>query len=515
MILGEVRVRDYLEKVRGEVRGRQLSDAKDRYYEARYDWKVNEASGLLEVSRRGTSPAVKIPQTLRLDESLVAFFGLYSGDGAKGSEDPRHPGLIRPPVSFSQREPNLIRFAVKQFRRVFPQARFTYSLGEDSAYFFAGEGLEALLAHYRGKLPDVPKLARLRPHLNGADLRYLAERRRYQEDAEADLAFYYYHKEIMQQILASKKAEYLIRAGIELGNSDRVTASLRRPYKKGARVAGGSSRSDETHVGGVTGMGELFLKIMHEIEASILEDSQVSPQGLVEWIGTPSRVGEVIDVQEFFRANKYGEVCGERPVFARRGRSLVGRWPRSKSIDLKTQLLLDPNWCYTSGLYLAEGTTPKQKLFSMYSGRVSGLGIGFTSSENTSIELMLRALSQLFPEDVCLDQWKVKVGSQYFPELVVVGLKNGVPMLRGGRSGDGKLRTMEISLAIKAWALEVAPSLEKYSDRYSHVEPTGAGVPRIDFWASSALCKWYFPLLMFATFGQTTEDPAHEFTPTD
>ena len=125
---------------------------------------------------------------------------------------------------------------------------------------------------------------------------------------------------------------------------------------------------------------------------------------------------------------------------------------------------------------------------------------------------MLRALQQLFSPEDCVEGWKVKVGSQYFPELVVVGLKNAVPMLRGGESGDGKLRTMEISLEIREWALNVAPALQAYQDKFSYVEPTGAGVPRIDFWASSALCKWYFPLVMFAAFGNITNDPASEFT---
>jgi len=93
-------------------------------------------------------------------------------------------------------------------------------------------------------------------------------------------------------------------------------------------------------------------------------------------------------------------------------------------------------------------------------------------------------------------------------------------MLRGGNSGDGKLRTMEISLSIKEWALEIADAPlsgvksilhRDYADRYSHVEPTGAGVARIDFWASSTLCRWYFPLLMFTVFGNIVADPTHEF----
>src|SRR5438093_6340031 len=127
-------------------------------------------------------------------------------------------------------------------------------------------------------------------------------------------------------------------------------------------------------------------------------------------------------------------------------------------------------------------------MFSMFKGRLTensgSLGLGFTSSENTSLELILRALEKLFPVEECVDAWKVKVGSQYFPELVVTGLKHGMPMLRGGESGDGKLRTMEISLAIKEWALNVADAplhgrrsilRQDYVDRYSHVEPTGSG----------------------------------------
>jgi hypothetical protein len=95
-----------------------------------------------------------------------------------------------------------------------------------------------------------------------------------------------------------------------------------------------------------------------------------------------------------------------------------------------------------------------------------------------------------------------------------------MPMLRGGNSGDGKLRTMEISLSIKEWALHIAdaplsgkPSLlrQNYANCYSHVEPTGAGVARIDFWASSALCRWYFPLLMYTVFSEIVADPRQAF----
>ena len=356
-------------------------------------------------------------------------------------------------------------------------------------------------------VPEAKTLSEAHPYLNAADQRYLSERRSVPGTNEEHLAFYYSHKPTMESILTEVKKRDMLSAGIELQANDRVTASLRRPFKKGARQLGGSSRSDEIHVRGTSGFGEIFLRILHEIEDSILYDKAVSTQGLVRWISRPSQIGQEIDLYEFFGSHSYGELASERPKITKTGQFLKGQWPRSKETELHPTLRVDPLWCYTSGLYLAEGTTPKSTLFQMFTSRPKRLGLGFTSSENTSLALILRALKNLFPKGQYLDAWKVKVGSQYFPELVVIGLKNGVPMLRGGNSGDGKLRTMEISIAIKDWALELADCIRPYSDRFSHVEPTGAGVPRVDFWASSSLCRWYFPLIMYTTFGNMIADP--------
>jgi hypothetical protein len=265
------------------------------------------------------------------------------------------------------------------------------------------------------------------------------------------------------------------------------------------------------HVGGLGGFGELFLKILHEIEESISHDRRLSTQGLIEWCEKPSEIGEVLDVRQFFLSHSYGLLAGERPIIWQEGGLLFGKWPRSKQVQLHREIRIDPLFCYVSGLYLAEGTTSKSLLFAMFAKRVSGFGLGFTSSEGVSLDLVFRSLNKIFRLDDCVDAWKIKVGSQYFPELVVIGLKNGVPMLRGGESGDGKLRTMEISLALRQWALDVAPALAPFEHKYSHVEPTGAGLARIDFWASSSLCRWYFPLLMYAAFGSQTKNPKGAF----
>lgn len=526
MILGHLRIEHYLKSVRGLVTGSVVTDAKDRQYHQAY--KFSKQGGSILLSRQdGNGDETEVPAIIELDESLIAFFGLYSGDGAKGVDDPSEPGRITPNISFSQKERHLVRFAVDQFRRLFPGAiRFTFSLGEDSAYFMDGTGKDRLNEHYHNTTgsgtPATAPLATVRPSLNEKDKQYLGEvRPDVQGSNETHLAFYYQHKAAMESILGAEKAGDLALVGITQGTDVRVTASLRRPFKKGARLPGGSSRSDEIHLGGLNGVGEFFLKLMHEVEDSILRDVQTSASGLVEWVDQPSRVGEVLDLHQFFSSSPYGVINAARPVTLEvRGNQLVGKWRQSSEIELNTALTIDPLWCYVAGLYLAEGSTPKEALFKMFTSTPGAMALGFTSSEGTSIELVLRTLRKLFKNADCLQAWKVKVGSQYFPELVVTGQKHGVAMLRGGASGDGKLRTMEISLAVREWALNIADAPlggvtsllhHDYASNYSHVEPTGAGVARIDFWASSTLCRWYFPLLMYTVFGGIVHDPASGF----
>jgi len=527
MLLGSLNIELYLQKVKGLVTGNVITDAKDRQYHQLYKYADNN-DGTLTVKRvDGNGDDVIIPKIIKLDESLIAFFGLYSGDGAKGSEDASEPGRIVPTISFSQKEKNLVRFAVDQFRKLFPgNIRFTFSLGEDSAFFMEGDGKARLEAYYKSTTSKgtlkTPKLAAVRPSLNSKDTQYLGEHRPDVPGTNEDyLAFYYFHKSAMEAILTAEKKNDLASVGISAAPDITVTSSIRRPFKKGARLPGGSSRSDEIHLGGLNGIGEFFLKMMHEIEDTVLQDVKVSSSGLVQWVKKPSEIGQMLDLYEFFKVNPYGQINGSHPIeLAIDKDEIVGKWKQSSETRLKRVLRVDPLWCYIAGLYLAEGSTSKEVLFRMFADRPGPMALGFTSSEGASLELMLRTLLRLFPLDACLDAWKVKVGSQYFPELVVTGLKHGMPMLRGGNSGDGKLRTMEISLSVRDWALAVADAplhggvsllRQYYADRYSHVEPTGAGVARIDFWASSTLCRWYFPLLMYTVFSEIVTDPTKAF----
>jgi hypothetical protein len=525
--IGRIRLDQYLTRVSGHVVGTVSTDAKIRTYKQTYEVSF-DADHVLIAIKDSKSATVKLPREIALDSSLVAFFGLYSGDGSKGTEEPGNPGIILPVLSFSQKEKSLVRFAVDQFRRLFGDAvQFEFSLGEDSAYFMAGRGLERLENFYsdQGTTVDdqTQPLSKVRPILDTADKTYLEETRVDVEGtSEEHLAFYYSHKPAMEKILRQEKIEELSQVGLCAKSSLHVTSSLRRPFKKGARLPGGTSRSDEIRLRGVSVAATLFLKMMHEIEESILADSKKSPSGLVEWVDTPSEVGELIDTYDFFNFHPFGRINGMRPIqLTDTPAQINGQWKASSVVKISRQVRINPLFSYCAGLYLAEGSTPKKLFFTLFDSKPGPLSLGFTSSEGTSIELMLRVLSSVFSKDKILDSWKVKVGSQYFPELVVIGLKEGVPLMRGGHSGDGKVRTAEISLAIKDWAIEVSntgvglrPSLlaTEFADRFTHVEMTGAGVARIDFSASSSLCRWYFPLLMYAVFGQLVADPSELLT---
>src|SRR5437899_2781496 len=119
MVLGYLKTEAYLRSVAGLVTGSVLTDAKDRQYRQTYTF-ADSGTNLLVQRADGNGDTVAIPKIIALDESLVAFFGLYSGDGAKGSEDKNEPGRIVPTISFSQKEKHLVRFAVDQFRKLFP-----------------------------------------------------------------------------------------------------------------------------------------------------------------------------------------------------------------------------------------------------------------------------------------------------------------------------------------------------------------------------------------------------------
>lgn len=491
-----------------EIEGRVISDAKVRTYKQTYIGEACESSNLLKIARSdGKGETWITPKCVSLTKELVAFFGLYSGDGTKGTEVPPGSGVLKlDSVSFEQREVNIVRFAMEQFRALFgTNISFNFSLGEDSAIFFEGKYHDQLKLYYGGTLPRLLPLSEIK--LTKKDEEYLSEHRDYQTNGtEHDLQFYYSYKEGMRAILSKEKNDELRNANIPLMHNDTVTASLRRPFKKGARNYGKSSRSDGMSIKGTNGLAQLFLKIMHTIEDTILNDCESSSCGLIKWSGSPNEYGLEVSTEHFFTEDLYGEICGERPSLNTENDWIIGKWGRGKPVNLCKTFTYTARLGYVSGLYLAEGTD-HDKMISMYKVKPKSLSFSFTSSEDQSLSIVLSQLEELFVGEQIVNTWKVKVGSQYFAELTAMSNKLNVPMLRGGVKGQGKLKTVELSLAIKDWALGVCPTMETYSTKFTHVEPTGAGVARIDFSSSSSICKWVFPIFMSTVFSSFVSRP--------
>lgn len=99
--LGKIRIKKYLEDKMGIVTGQVVTDGKLRYYRNEYVHTELD-DGRIRISlKNGNGDSIVMPAEIELTAALVAFFGLYSGDGAKGTEDSTNPGMIKPSIAFS------------------------------------------------------------------------------------------------------------------------------------------------------------------------------------------------------------------------------------------------------------------------------------------------------------------------------------------------------------------------------------------------------------------------------
>ena len=61
MILGQLRIKDFLQRTLGQVRGTLVSDAKRRWYAADYQWETDVSQELIVSRTDGTGDTVRIP----------------------------------------------------------------------------------------------------------------------------------------------------------------------------------------------------------------------------------------------------------------------------------------------------------------------------------------------------------------------------------------------------------------------------------------------------------------------
>jgi len=151
LILGHLNIEAFLTQTRGEVTGRVITDAKDRVYQQTYTW-VKQATGSFlfgDLTGRGR---VKVGAARIARRRFDSFFGLYSGDGAKGSEVCQHAWAASCRQSrFHKRSRISSVLPWINLETLQREVRFVFSLGEDSAFFMAGEGAAWLNDYYRAE----------------------------------------------------------------------------------------------------------------------------------------------------------------------------------------------------------------------------------------------------------------------------------------------------------------------------------------------------------------------------
>lgn len=447
----------------------------------------------------------------------VVFVGLYIGDGAKASR-PGSSGII----SFSQREPHLTSFVREHFIQLFGDTlTFTHRVNEDSLFFMTDEMRQKLTVLRQELLKsgrkDILSDEELRKYLN-RDLESVIQeqpsatkialekhsKKALLQKHRKYLVEFFANRTVMNEYLRKLKLQELAASGNPLSPKDRIAVNVRLPGVKGAREEGKSSRSDELDVDGLANFHALLLRIISDIQSSIESNSQLisvpgSDTPWLTWNGKPHEYGvfslSTLDYLRFgdkcFRFSRGSPrryKCSEKETIVLEMGKLALKVPKT--------LTFTPLLSLFFGLYLAEGQTPKSKIFKFAEEPVGSLSIGFTASEADSMSICLKAMKQLLIGNEAIpDYWRVKVGSKYFAETVTIGNKLGTVALRRGEKGQGTASGFEIVQSIKEWTTASLPSLQKIDSKFDHLEYTGAGIPRVDVFYSKGPEVYVFSLM--------------------
>jgi hypothetical protein len=161
---------------------------------------------------------------------------------------------------------------------------------------------------------------------------------------------------------------------------------------------------------------------------------------------------------------------------------------------------LGPFTSYGAGLYLAEGTTDKNTIMHFHerSEENSKGALSFNSSEGTSLAIFLQIGECLgFAQEAILS-WKIKVGSAFMYEVQVLGEIFQSPMVRKKEKGQGKSPSCVQPGYFREWAIKEFSELGGAASKFSHLEFTGAGVPRVQVNCSRSPARLLFSLHMLA-----------------
>lgn len=459
---------------RAEVYVQLIDAGMIRPFSQVYEWRLGDDGVSLLVrpissNRQAGQTTFTLPRTIDLTPQMIAFFGAYDGDGNKTGE-----------IGFAQNEVHLQEFVFACLRVLFGTSfDIDVNILEDTRYFDS----------------EVVKRR----------IREIGDQWTYQGRSQAEIS----ERKLQEQVLLERYQSQFSAAIPQPRRRIRYTIS---PLK-GARTAGASSFEIIHNFVGSRRALPLLLDIIKSTIKTIHVDQVHSEihrepsRPSIVWVGLPRSFSqEFIDTRAFVSSDRcrYATSRGSvsYQILSSDDDHLWIKKPGGSRFAVYTRLGITPLLCLMFGLYLAEGTTAKAKFFT-FRRQPEDLALGFNSSEEISLDIFLGGLSSMFPSpESVIEQWLVKIGTKYFPESTALGEKLGVPVVRGGLKGQGIARGLEITQAVKRWALVQSPIMQRWEDKFSHIEFTGSGIPRID-----VRCKAYPAPFVFSLVHDLVFEP--------
>ena len=453
LLFGTIDCQSLLESLNGSVEVTLIDSGIKRPMKGKYQWE--EKQDFIVVGPfNEPEKAISIQKEIPITSDLLGFIGLYLGDGDKTGD-----------IGFSQREINILKFAVDMQNKIFSsQFPMAFSILEDTKRFqneSLTQKLDSIKRELRNELPQP-----------------------------------------IENIEKKTQQEFLIREFLEKASSVSLAverSSIGSPVispKKGARAAGKSSLEYIQQLRGSAWLLPLWMKIVYETVDSVVKKKEVKGN----WLRWETDKEYLLNVSSYLREEvSYftGRKIARYEVEKENCRARIIYKTNRHKACINDPLKLSPLFFLVAGFYFAEGDTKKENIFLFDRQKVS-LSVALTSSEERILDSFIKLLN-LIGDDL-LNKWKVKVGTKYFMELEEIAQKMGVITMRGGVKGQGYVRTLEIHEAMREWALSLFPCLAPYKTRYTNVEVTGVGIPRVHLMGNSTVDVYFFSLLKDAIF---------------
>ncbi|MDE0316608.1 MAG: hypothetical protein OXM61_17115 [Candidatus Poribacteria bacterium] len=460
-MLGRIDVDAFLRSRNGMIDLNLIDAGRIRPISQQYEWETDTSGGhlLLRPIRTKSSNTkdgdVLIPQFINLTPETIAFMGAYDGDGNKTNK-----------IGFAQNNIQLQDFVSRGLQALFGDSFDSQvTILEDEKYFQGDDIIDKM------DLIKQEWINRGRPE------DHITER------------------ELQEEILRLK---YNAQYG---GSPPDEPIKFVISSKKGALAPGGSAyeiiraqlRSER--------FLPFLLAIIKACVDSIIQDSVGSNE--ITWLGPPLTYH-----QQYFDLKSYvesGKCCyvteggknKQYEIYAEQGRLFEPSLEQANLLWIQKQngrrfavpveLPLSPILCLMLGYYLAEGSSSKSAYFTFREKYEQSISLGFNSSEEDTLRVFFNGLDVLFPNSRAdiVTGWLVKIGSKYFPESITVAEKSGIPLTRRGPKGQGAAGSIEFTKTVRDWALDQFPLMKLWTDKFLHIEFTGAGVPRVDIRCAS------------------------------